>query len=292
MSSGFLEFDNETRLYADKFNFSSKDETIWPLAPKLLEVTLSSGAHFLNLVGHGSPWGCCGINIGADEWKELGNYKRYFICFAQSCSTSKPDEESLGELWTVGPNAGAVAYVGNTSYGYIGWGASYQEKVWAGIASYSHIGLATSFRCTLEGWHLLMQTFTQTLYGDPEMPVWTGMPADYKVTHAASATVGAKTTITVQDKNGKPLKQHLVTVMAGWKNEGAKFLQSKETKADGKVSVTLPQVRHRGQGDGHSVTLAGEAAELQTVCREDCTEEEALNAGWPPAGVAPHLSKV
>jgi len=48
---------------------------------------LDSGVHFASLSGHGSPCACCAVSSGHD----FINNRKYFVAYANSCSTARPD---------------------------------------------------------------------------------------------------------------------------------------------------------------------------------------------------------
>jgi hypothetical protein len=171
----------------------------------------------------------------------FANQDRYFIAFADSCSTARPDTvDSLAEKSTFDPDGGAVAYVGNTRYSWIGVGNNYEQAFWCLAEAAGRVGPAACARLATGGVRRLWTVYAQNLFGDPEMPVWTEGPQTQEVTLVESAARGSNVTITVRHF-GTPVKNHRVTLMGGWQNSalGARFYATKKTGGDGKASFTL-----------------------------------------------------
>ena len=236
MTSFFPGFNTVARFYADIFDLNPPPP-LDLLAQGPLNDALDDGQHFVSLTGHGSSGGCCGASSSHD----FVNEDRYFIAYADSCSTARPDGvDSLGEKSTFDPDGGAVAYVGNTRYSWIGTGNNYEQAFWCLLGSAGRVGPAACSRLATGGVRALWAVYAQNLFGDPEMPVWTSPPEAQEVTVASSAARGSNVTITVR-RFGVPVKNHRVTLMGGWQNstQGPRFYATKKTGADGKATFTL-----------------------------------------------------
>lgn len=237
MNGWYPNFSSIERHYADYFDLSSPPP-ILPLAAATINAALDSGAHFVSLSGHGSPGGCCAVSSGHD----FTNNRKYFIAFANSCSTARPDGyDSLAEKSTDDSNGGAIGYVGNTRYGWIGVGDNFEEFFWSKLRSVGNMGVAAGMRLATGGVKSMWTFYTQTLFGDPEMPVWTETPSLQEVTHPASVAWGGTVTVTVR-KLGSPVAGHLVTLMGGWTNSSVRppVMLTKATNSFGRASFTLP----------------------------------------------------
>jgi hypothetical protein len=236
MNSYFPGFGTVARFYSDIFDLNPPPP-LAPLDAVPLNASLDEGQHFVSLSGHGSASGCCHVSRSHD----FSNQDRYFIAFANSCSTARPDgPDSLAEKSTYDPNGGAVAYVGNSRYGWIGVGDNYEEAFWCLVKNTGRVGPAACARLASGGVRSLWTVYAQNLFGDPEMPVWIDTPETQEVTLAESAARGSNVTITVRHF-GVPVKNHRVTLMGGWQNsaQGPRFYATKKTGADGKASFTL-----------------------------------------------------
>ncbi|MCZ8121746.1 MAG: C25 family cysteine peptidase [Microcystis sp. LE18-22.4A] len=239
MNGWYPNFNSVERHYEDYFDLAAPPPIV-PLEENTIRNALNNGAHFVSLSGHGWWGGCCGINI--NDQPNFTNNRKYSIMFANSCSTAKPDGvDSLAEISTLDPNGGAVAYVGNTRYGWIGVGDNYEEFFWRKLKVLGNAGSAAGLRLATGGVRSLWTLYTQTLFGDPEMPVWTDAPKIHEVTHPASIALGNTVTVTVRYL-GSPVANHRVTLMGGWSNSSTSPLvfMTKTTNSFGQASFSLP----------------------------------------------------
>jgi hypothetical protein len=173
---------------------------------------------------------------------DFTNNRKFFTAFANSCSTARPDGyDSLAEKSICDPNGGAVAYIGNTRYGWIGVGDNFEEFFWNKLKVVGNLGPAAGMRLATGGVKSLWTFYTQTLFGDPEMMVWTETPSLQEVSHPTSIEWGGTITVTVR-KLGVAVSGHQVTVMGGWTNSSTRppVLMIKTTNAFGQASFTLP----------------------------------------------------
>src|SRR6185436_5269825 len=92
----FSAFDDVHRHYADYAGLSEPPPLI-PLARSTIRAAIDDGQHFLSLTGHGTWGGCCEINV--DSNANFTNSLQYFIAFADSCQTARPDaHDSFAEV--------------------------------------------------------------------------------------------------------------------------------------------------------------------------------------------------
>ena len=86
-------------------------------------------------------------------------------------------EDAFSEELIKNANGGAVAYVGNTRFSWIGLGDDHQRAFFHRLTSTRHLGLlndARMYALDMTYWHAYARwaAFALNLLGDPEMPVW------------------------------------------------------------------------------------------------------------------------
>jgi hypothetical protein len=101
-----------------------------------------------------------------------------FIGYADSCLTNRFDGDAFSEELVNNPSGGAVAYVGNTRFSWIGVGDNFQRAFFHRLVSTRHLGLLNDSRISVYGttgyysgyerWAI----FTLNLLGDPELQVY------------------------------------------------------------------------------------------------------------------------
>lgn len=233
MDEWWPELDDVQRHYTDHFDLEAPPPIV-PLDSATLRAAIDDRVHFLSLTGHGSKNGCCGINSNTQP--DFTNDRGYFIAFANSCSTSTPDDDkdSLGEIAIVDEKGGAVAYVGNTRYSWIKTGDNYEEFFWCMLRADGRVGPAAGMRLATDGISSVWTMYAQTLYGDPALRVWTTVPNDLVVKHPELIPERRLLPFEVLI-DGRPVRDARVTV----RGEGV-FL-SKKTSPDGRVAFELPE---------------------------------------------------
>lgn len=235
MDNWFPAFDNVQRHYADYFDLAAPPP-VTQLVNTTVRNAINTGQHFLSLTGHGSWGGCCAIKINTQP--DFTNSHQYFIAFADSCSTGRPDGvDSLAEVSVIDADGGAVAYVGNTRYSWIGTGDNYEQMFWCLLEADGRVGPAAGLRLATDGVRSIWTFYAQTLYGDPAMRIWDRVPAVLSVTHPEIFLERNFIPFTV-NLRGEPLRDARVTLTGG-EGERAVF-QSKKTSPDGRASFTLP----------------------------------------------------
>lgn len=167
-------FYESTRLYEDELGLASEPD-LQHLTAARLEAALEQGPHLVCLSGHGSHTGVAALDTPMAA--RLTN-DAPFIAYADSCLTNRFDvEDSMSEALITNPNGGAVAYVGNTRYSWIGVGDDFERDFFRCLATARHLGVAHDARCAMLGattsWFIYHQwvAFTCHLLGDPEMRV-------------------------------------------------------------------------------------------------------------------------
>lgn len=180
-----------TRLYEDMVDLPASD---WAAAP--IDVLTTSGLqsalnrkqHFLSLSGHGNSGGCCAYSSGIVNSSTNGDHT--YIAFADSCLTSQFDaQDAVSELSLYHSGGGAVAYIGNSRFSWIGVGDNFQRTFFHQMTTTRHLGHLNDTRVGMVNestgfWRLYNKwvIYAQNLMGDPEMPVWSRVPLIILVT--------------------------------------------------------------------------------------------------------------
>jgi Peptidase family C25 len=168
-----------SRLYKDETDLTPAQAAAAPIAhltSDRVEDALNAGPHIVSLSGHGSGGGCCGAGIAMAAG--LTNGPHAFIAYADSCLTNQIDmEDAFSEALIKNADGGAVAYIGNTRFSWIGLGDDHQRAFFHRLASTRHLGLLNDIRAQavdMAYWHAYARwaVFALNLIGDPEMPVW------------------------------------------------------------------------------------------------------------------------
>ena len=181
MHNNFPRINQVQRLYSDVADMSPGG--VWAeaglknLTRDNIKQELNKGPHFVCLIGHGSANGVAELNINMAN--DLNNGNETFIAFADSCSTNAFDHDimdCLGEQLILNPHGGAIAYIGNTRFGWSWLGYLSKLKFFKSMKYFRHIGLLNDSRFSLidSDWALrrIWTILTQTLLGDPEMNVY------------------------------------------------------------------------------------------------------------------------
>jgi len=181
-------FHTIRRLYEDIQDMTPAQVAAAPLdliTSAALRSALDTGPHIVSLSGHGNSNGCC--KLGRAMADGLNNGYHSFIAYADSCLTNQLDGDAVSEHLTGNPLGGAVAYVGNTRFSWIGVGDDYQRRFfreWATLGGNAHLGLLCDTRATLFGssnWWDRWAILALNLTGDPEMPLWWREPFRIRV---------------------------------------------------------------------------------------------------------------
>jgi hypothetical protein len=181
LQSELPKWDSYMRLYEDEIDLTPAQAAAAPiqhLTQARLQAALNAKPHIMSLSGHGNSDGCCGGAV----WLANGLTNGYetFIGYADSCLTNQVDaSDAFSEALVCNPNGGAVAYVGNTRFSWIGNGDDFQRAFFHRLTAVDHLGLLNDSRCGLLGtpgyppdqrWTI----FALNLLGDPEMKVRKG----------------------------------------------------------------------------------------------------------------------
>jgi hypothetical protein len=202
----FPELDLLNRYYKD---YMDDDEypagDLHDLTPGLLETVLQTGPHFVSLTGHGWYTGCCHLNNAMAGG--LTNTPRCFIAYADSCLTNGFDsEDAMSEDLVSNANGGAVGYVGNTRFSWIGAGDDYERRFWGARENHPELGKMNDMsKVPVINPNYLWIPYSLNLLGDPEMNIWSRVPLELDVSHPSSITAPADLTVTVHH-DGAPVE--------------------------------------------------------------------------------------
>ena len=167
------------RLYSDVTDMpggSLSGAGLKTLTSENLEDELNDGPHFVSLTGHGYSGGVAHLNAGL--MNNLTNGENTFIAVADSCLTDKFDvNDAIGEKLVKYPGGGAVAYVGNSRYSWIGVGDDFRLAFFKAMNYTRNLAALNDSRCYFAGDSYgrlckIWTIFEQTLTGDPEMNVY------------------------------------------------------------------------------------------------------------------------
>ena len=207
---------NFSRLYEDEVDLTPSETAAAPiehLSEDRLRNALNAGPHTVSLTGHGTSNGCC--YLSGNMAQNLINQNAPFIAYADSCLTNQfDDEDAVSEILLYNPSGGAVAYVGNTRFSWIGVGDDFQRAFFHRLTSTRHLGLLADTRVGMvnawTGYYKLYNKwviFALNLMGDPEMPVWTGKPKEMKVSFQNVLDKRDPFTVTVKTETAWPFPE-------------------------------------------------------------------------------------
>ena len=177
------------RLYEDEIDLTPAEAAAAPvehIATARLQAALNAGPHLVSLSGHGSWEGCCALSRGMADGLTNGPYT--FIGYADSCLTNQFDRGNpfdggtpCSEHLVTNPNGGAVAYIGNSRFSWIGLGAIFERTFFHQLTATHNLGLVFDVLRTLlhtpwPAWANRWSMFALNLMGDPEMPLWVPDP--------------------------------------------------------------------------------------------------------------------
>lgn len=172
--------DRFSRYYEDERDLSFFARLAAPvqyLTEAGLRGGLDAAPHLVSLSGHGSQSGVAHLST----WMAQGlrNGSPGFIGYADSCLTNGFDtNDAMSEALLLNGAGGAVGYVGNTRFSWIGVGDDFQRAFFHRLASTRHLGLLNDSRLTVFGttgyWsgYDRWQIFSLNLLGDPELRVY------------------------------------------------------------------------------------------------------------------------
>lgn len=192
---------------------------------------MNAGPHIVNHVGHGNTE-CfcvgdgCVRNSDADGLK---NSQKNFILYTISCYSNAFDSNSLSEHFINNPDGGAVAYIGNSRYGFFqpgqpGEGPSdlYDKEFFNSLFSdnFYHLGetvadskVAYIGQSQQDGDGMRWLQYAINLLGDPELPIWTNSPQNFTINKPSVIKADIAQELIIQVLNGtEPVQNATVCI--------------------------------------------------------------------------------
>jgi hypothetical protein len=209
--------DLHTRLYRDFASTPAASPgeavTTGVLDTASLQDAWSDGAAFVSLSGHGWPGGCC--TVSTTQADGVTNGMNLPVVVADSCSTNNFEEnDAFSERLLLNPAGGAIAYLGNTRFSWIGMGDDVERLFWdalfaGGTATSLGHGFASRFLALSSdsGWAVLWKwiILAQNLLGDPAMRPWAGVPRRLSLRVPSRATPVSAIAVAVTDEADHPV---------------------------------------------------------------------------------------
>jgi len=238
--------DLHARLYRDFASTpaSVAGDTVFTdmLTTARLTGALNEGALFCSLSGHGWPGGCC--LVGNNEAGILHNGMNLPVVVADSCSTANFEEnDAFGETLLLREGGGAIAYLGNTRYSWIGMGDDVERLFWDVLFQpggrtnrLGHAFDARVLKLLGPGWVVLWKwtVLAQNLLGDPALRPWAGAPGRMSVRLPLKATPLVSVPVVIKDTAGNPVSGATVTVY-----QRGRLIRTARTDARGAVAISL-----------------------------------------------------
>lgn len=261
--------DTVNRLYEDELDLTAGERVAAPvghISSDGMQAALNAAPHIVSLSGHGNPWWCCDTDLGLAGG--LTNGYGAFIGYADSCLTNAFDESDSLSEWLLDNGAGgAVAYIGNTRFSWIGDGDDFQRAFFHRLKTTTHLGLLndsrvqfvndTSFNVEYTRWII----YSLNLLGDPEMPVRRSRYHPYFVKYTGN--IDRRKPFDVHVYEQKPPGPPIPIPEAVVHLEGEGFTQLATTNADGlsRFDLSLAPIGEL------AMTVSGEGAipELATL---------------------------
>ncbi len=234
-------FDPITKLYQSLGNESAE----------AVLAAMNQGQNLMNHNGH--AW-IEVLSVGWDyitnwDMDALSNSPRNGILFSIGCWPGAYDYDCFGEHFVNNPNGGGIAFIGNSRYG---WGspgnpeygysdrfdqqffkALFEDDIYnlgATLASAKATYVSRAGQENVYRWC----EYEITLFGDPEMPVWTDTPHNLEVFHPDTIPAGQSVFAITVTENSNPLDGALVCVM---KNE--EVYQRGRTDSKGQINFLV-----------------------------------------------------
>jgi hypothetical protein len=181
--------------------------------------------------------------VGTNEAMAVRNGSNLPVVFADSCSTASFDQnDAFGEELLLNPAGGAIAYLGNTRWSWIGLGDDIERLFWSRLLRPGYarpLGLAFDARMQMlstPGWQMLWKwsCLALNLLGDPAMRPWTGVPSRIAVQAPARTTRHSTVAVRVSSPKGVPVAGARVCLY-----QRGRLLLTAVTSDAGTVSFTL-----------------------------------------------------
>lgn len=207
----FISFDPNrwtfTRRYQDYADVPAADTTADLTAASKAEIIqgIQAGNNVVSLSSHGSSNYLCYL-VGNDI-DDLHSHPAIF--YGNACSTNKfdvPGGEALSEKTITNPYGSAVAYAGNSRFGWMSDNPM-ELAFWEAMLDADRLGdMFEAAKLVKLGW----QAYSMNLLGDPAMRVWSDAPCSIDVGHPDDVCSGAQTITVVVTSAGNPVQDATV----------------------------------------------------------------------------------
>ncbi|MBN2564734.1 MAG: T9SS type A sorting domain-containing protein [Candidatus Eisenbacteria bacterium] len=239
-------YDPITKLY----------ETLGNESAESVKLAINQGTgHFLHS-GHAwySVMGCGDGTLYRWDVPELTNDGREPIVYSIGCWPAAFDltEDCIAERFLQNPHGGAVAFIGNSRYGWAspgnpgyGYSERFMQRFYGALFTDRILNLGAALATAKAAYVPLSQAenvyrwhqYELNLLGDPETPAWTNAPAILSVAHPDSVVPGASVlSVSVRSSSG-PVVNALVCAM-----NGGDVYERGLTGTDGTVSLSVNTV--------------------------------------------------
>ena len=165
------------------------------------------------------------------------------VVVADSCSTNNfQAADAFSEKMMLNPKGGAIAYLGNTRYSWIGMGDDVERLFWDALftpGGTASLGTAFGSRMnalSFGGWMMLWKwtILAQNLLGDPAMRPWAGVPQHMTLRAPLKATPLSVVGVVIQDAAGNPMPFTKVCVY-----QPGRLMRYTYTDATGRANLSL-----------------------------------------------------
>ncbi|MFX0104356.1 MAG: C25 family cysteine peptidase [Candidatus Hodarchaeota archaeon] len=209
----FTDFDPNRwdiiRLYEDFDDVSAEnlDANLAAATKNDIMNAIRDGRNVLSLSSHGNFGYLC--YLITDDIDDIENHPG--ILYANACSTNMFDTgfgEAFSEWSIINNVGGAVAYVGNSRYGWTGEG-DIMVEFWTRLLDSDRLGdMYNACKLVFSGWN----SYSLNLLGDPAMRVWSDKPSQIDVFHPSTICEAAREiSVRVSNEEG-PVENALVCI--------------------------------------------------------------------------------
>ncbi len=202
-------------------------ESLGNETPAAVIAALNDGRNLANHGGHANStvMGAGTGYLGNSDMDGLSNTSRYTIMYSIGCWAAALDKDCIAEHFMQNTSGGGVGFVGNSRYGWgspgnpgFGYSDLYDQQFWfyalepGGATTGEALARTKSFFIPFsqqENVYRIHQ-YQVNLLGEPDLPVWTDIPAIPTVTHPAELIVGGNACHVAVEVAGAPCEDALV----------------------------------------------------------------------------------
>jgi len=187
-----------------------------------------------------------GTRLSHTDAVSFQNGSRAGILYTLGCLPGAFDYYSCwGEGLVNNPNGGAVAFIGNTRYGWYNPGtmdtlsAKYDKKFFEALWSQGHYRIGTTLAASKNNYYpnnsYLKYIFMElNVLGDPAMPVWTDEPGSFSCSFDSTITTGPQTYTVNVKQNGSNYSGAMVCL---WKGDEVYMSAASDSSGDADFNI-------------------------------------------------------